>query len=286
MNVDFKKISLEDKHLFDKYFKNYPQETSELTFTNLFAWRKSKPVDFAIFEEHLLIRFRSKEGFRFFPPIGKDPKRIIEAILESYSDSIFERVNKKVMQEESRFRVIDDRDNYDYVYDIKELSVLPGQKFANKRNFVSRFSKNNPEVKEINDDIIKRVLTLEEDWCNLKNCLDDEELSGEYFAIKEAISNFKVLKLSGIALLVDDKVVGFAIGERLNDDTFVEHFEKAKGEIAGAYQFLLNAFAKSIPQGFTYLNREQDLGVEGMRKSKLSYNPVKMIEKVRISSQG
>ncbi len=283
--LSFKKIGIEDKELFDRYFKDYPPKASELTFTNLFVYRESRPIEFAVFEEHMIITFLDTKNKRsFFSPIGNAPSRMIEKILEMYPNAAFERIEKSIVKDTNiELSSVHDKDNDDYVYDIKELIELQGQRYSSKRNFVNRFEKNSPIVKDIDDVFIKDCLHLNGKWCDLKDCTGDASLKAEFMAIKQALLNFKRLSLISVAVFVDGKISGFAIGERLNEDTFVEHFEKANPELGGAYQYILNSFAKKIPSNFLYLNREQDLGNEGLRKSKESYHPKMMIEKYRIS---
>lgn len=291
--LNFKKLELTDKPLFDNYFTKYSQDSSELTFTNLFVFNDSKEIEFTEFEDHLIISFFNKLGDdkiarHFFQPIGKNPEIIISKILEIYPNTLFERVSKKIISNFENFNIQDDRANYDYIYKIEDLVLFAGKNYAPKRNFVNQFLKNNPTIRIIDNSIISQCLKLEEVWCDLKSCKKDKSLCAEYLAIKNAFDNYEKLNLFGVAVIVDEKVVGFAVGEKLNHDTFVEHFEKASDEYVGVYQFLLNQFAKEISKQFTnivYLNREQDLGIEGMRKAKLSYHPVNMIEKVLIKKK-
>ena len=116
----------------------------------------------------------------------------------------------------------------------------------------------------------------------MHDCESDSGLATENDAVKEALMNFRELGFHGICIRVKGRMEAFAIGERLNQDTFVEHFEKANREFPGIYQYLLKEFASSI-QGFEFLNREQDLGVDGIRKAKLSYHPAFMVEKFSVS---
>lgn len=290
MDLNFKKIELNDKPLFDNYLSKFPQDSSELTFTNLFVFKDSKKIEFCEYKNHLIISFIDQNGKRlFYTPIGENILEIISEILTFYSTSSFERINQQQILWDNNLNnnlfIERDRANDDYIYQISDLVTLHGQKYANKRNFVKRFEKNEFTLKIIDPSIIKKCLDLEEAWCNLKQCKKDKSLCAEYLAIKNAFNNYNYLELFGIAVLVKEKVVGFAIGEKLNNNTFVEHFEKASDDFIGAYQFLLNSFAKEIQKQFPkmiYLNREQDLGIEGMRKAKESYHPIRMIEKVKI----
>ena len=132
---------------------------------------------------------------------------------------------------------------------------------------------------------MREFMRLSEEWCDIRGCSPGSDFHNEFVAIKELLHNFRRLDVEGTCVHIEKKIVGFAIGERLNDDTYVEHFEKGDINYKGVYQFVFNEFSKRIPERFKFINREQDLGVEGLRKAKESYSPVKMIEKFSISAK-
>jgi uncharacterized protein len=269
-NDALKPVSIEDKPLFDSYFQRFQPVCSEYTFTNLFAWRLTKRFSYIVTEDHLLISFLDSSKQKFLLPIGPNPEKIIKSIQQP-----FERLHKLDMD------LIHDRNNDDYVYSLEDMRNLSGDKFSAKRNFIKRFSENNPVVVQLNDVLKNQLLDLQEEWCNTRSCSENPDLLAEDLAIKETLVNMDYLNVRGICIFINNKLEAFAIGEPLNINTFVEHFEKANTKFPGIYQFLLNEFAKSIPSEYIYLNREQDLGIEGIRKAKLSYHPVKMIEKYK-----
>jgi hypothetical protein len=279
---DLKEITIEDKKTFDEYLNRYPQEISEMTFTNFFVWRKSKEHKFTIFEGHLLV---SGKNF-FYQPVGPGPEKIIEKILNEFPNASFERVEKKIADKlVDKFKVTAQEDMYDYVYNTQELVELKGNKFEPKRNLAKQCEKMEPEVCGLDDDTVHHFFELQDKWFNLKTCEIDHPLTHENEAIVEALKYHNELNLSGACVHKHDMIVGFAIGEKLNDNTFVEHFEKADTNFKGIYQFVLREFCKSIPNEFTFLNREQDLGIVGLKKAKMSYNPVRMVEKFRIENK-
>jgi hypothetical protein len=277
--MQFKPITLEDKPTFDSFFKKYPSNISDMTFTNLFAWRESKKYKFAVVDEHLVVRF----GNRFLQPIGEEPEKVITKIFSEFNDVSFERVEKKIaMKVKDNFKVEEDRDMFDYVYSVQELIELKGRKFEAKRNLVKQFEQYDLEVCKLTEDNMADFLKLQRQWCELRGCDDNDLLVAENDAIMEALKHFKEFNLCGICVRKDNIIAGFAIGERLNENTYVEHFEKGDTKYKGVYQFMLREFAKAISKKAEFLNREQDLGIPGLRKSKESYNPVKMVEKYRI----
>jgi uncharacterized protein len=276
--MKFKPITLADKPLFDEYFAEFPPRISELTFTNLFVWRHSRKYEFAEIDSHLIILYDNK----FLQPIGKNPESIIPGLLKEHSS--IERVDETIALKTTGCKVEEDRNNWDYVYSIEDLRTLAGNKYAPKRNFIKQCEKCEPDVCALDKDTVHGFLQLQKDWCSLRKCDDDANLQAENTAVMEALKNFEMLNLFGICIYVNKRIEGFAIGEKLNNDTYVEHFEKANTNINGLYQYILYNFAKSIRGEFSYLNREQDLGIEGLRKAKESYYPVRMIKKYRITS--
>jgi hypothetical protein len=173
---------------------------------------------------------------------------------------------------------VPDRANSDYVYRIQDLRDLPGKAYHAKRNHARRFAElYQPEVRPLTAELAPSCLHVQEQW--LEGQRNNEAARDESTALIKALHHFDDLRLHGIAVLVGGTVVAFAIGEPLNSTTFVEHFEKALPDYSGAYQFLLQAFAQSIPEGFPHLNREQDLGIEGLRRAKESWHPAFLVEK-------
>jgi hypothetical protein len=280
MHLQWTDLEERDKKLFDKYFLKYPPKASEFTFTNLFSWRFKYDYKYAFMDEHLLIKVT-----KLLQPVGKEPWGVIERLLKENPDLEFEMVEEKIALKIPGVTIEEKREMFDYVYSIDDLRKLEGTKYAAKRNFVNQFAKYNPEVCILDEETVHSFFSLQEKWCNLQKCEDNKELAAEDMAVREAISHFKGFNLFGLCIKINGNVEGFAIGERLNNNTFVEHFEKANTSFRGIYQYLLHEFVKMIPEQFQYLNREQDLGIEGIRKSKLSYHPVRMIKKCRISAR-
>ena len=279
--MNFRPIEIQDKGIFDEFFRRYPSTISEFTFTNLFSWRNSKEHEFSIIDDHLVIRTHSF----LYQPIGDSPEKVIEDILNGNPSIVFERVEGHIADKlKDKFNVEEDPDMHDYVYDINELIELKGNKFEAKRNLAKQCAAHEPEICLLDHDSIHHFFEVQRKWCDLRGC-EGENLNQENEAITEALHNFDKLNLFGVCIRKGERVVSFAVGERLNDDTFVEHFEKGDTEFKGVYQFTLREFAKRIPKGFKFLNREQDLGIPGLRQAKKSYYPVKMVEKYRVTSK-
>jgi hypothetical protein len=173
-----------------------------------------------------------------------------------------------------------DRDQSDYVYLAEDLIKLSGKRFHGKKNHLNKFRKTTRHTyKPLDHETVECVLEMQESWCQLRDCQTDEGLMNEDRAIFEALTHFDRLDYVGGAIVINEVVEAFSLGEKLNPDTAVIHIEKANPEIPGLYAAINQMFAQGAWSGVTYINREQDLGLEGLRKAKESYNPHHMIDK-------
>jgi hypothetical protein len=282
--LNLKPVTLQDKDLFDQYLREYPLLGSEYAFTDIFNWRNSKEYQFAVLENHLILTAKHEGKPYFMQPIGRNPVSVVRKIATIYPDQMFMRIEERVAKQlDSEFKVEHDPDRDDYLYSVKDLIDFPGKKYDGKRNFIKRFETYNPTVCSLTTERVKEFLDFQDRWCDSKDCGDDTYLSSENLAVKEMLMNFDSLDDFGICVVINGKIEGFAIGEPLNETTIVEHFEKGNTDFEGIYPYVLNSFAKAIPSKYTLLNREQDIGIEGLRKSKLSYHPVEMIKKYIIT---
>ncbi len=284
---DYQPITTGDKALFDHYFEMDAPETSELTFTNLFIWRNLYRPEWREHEGCLLIILTREPAFGL-PPVGKGDKR---AALDALCDDMARRalsprvcrVGKTFVDTQvdpAHYEVIPDRDNSDYVYLAKNLIELSGNKYHGKRNHVNRFVKHHEfAYRPLDRELAKAFLDLQEDWCEFRSCDEEPSLAAENMAVSEALRHFELLKFNGGAILIAGKVEAFALGEQLNPDTAVIHIEKANSEIPGLYSVINQRYCQETWSRVTYVNREQDLGLEGLRKAKLSYHPDHLVDK-------
>jgi hypothetical protein len=296
-----KPIKITDKPLFDKYFRKFPPEISELTFTNLFIWRNYYNFLFLEWKDHLIIFSRKflqskwktpnipgSMVLYFLPPIGISPETLILELIERINQIEFhkvpEQIIEKVRQNEKfskyKLEIVDDRDNWDYIYKSNELIELSGNKYRQNRRWLTKFfDQYNYEFHLITEDLIEKTKELQLEWCIMRECEEDESLIMEQVAINEALDNFNELKFTGGLLCVDDKCVAYTFGEKLNSDTLVIHIEKANVQFEGSYQAINNLFLKNCCEDVFYVNREQDLGILGLRRAKESYKPHQMVKK-------
>lgn len=288
----FRELALEDKPIFDQLFTIYPPVISEFTFTNLFIWRHYYKIKISFFDEFLcILSDREKEPF-FFPPIGdgdleKCVKNLLEFLKEKTSTASIQRADEGIVPKLNwnalGMDVILDRDQFDYVYLVDDLIKLSGRKYHRKRNHIIRFKeKFTFRYSPMTPDLIEECLSLQTDWCNLKHCEMDAGLMNESLAIREALLNYEKLYIKGGVILIDGKVEAFSLGEPLNRNTVVIHIEKANPLFDGLYSVINQVFLEQEWNQFKFVNREQDLGIEGLRKAKESYFPDHMIKKYKI----
>lgn len=286
---DFRPIELEDKELLSAYLESTQPQISEYTFTNLYVWRKSDRPLLSRHGDTLLVKVLKCPDERevLLPPLGlrepliELPEFIRELGKQEKIPPIY-GISKDQAEALARigFSVKLDRDNSDYVYLIEDLIKLPGTKFHSKRQSIRRcLSERKCEYVPIDADIVELCLQLQEEWCNLANCRESLGLREEDQAIRETFLNYDKLNAFGAAVSVDGEIQAFTVGERLNKDTAVIHFEKANPKIRGLYQVINQWFCKNALADYKYVNREQDLGEPGIRRAKQSYHPHHMVEK-------
>jgi len=287
---EWREITLEDKPVFDAAFAARPPEISAYAFTNVFAWREAREFRLSELGGRLLV-WREVDGrIVFLEPIGGDPASAIISMAEIVESSIeVTRVHAHVaaqLRERPQLRAELDRDNSDYLYLASDLIDLPGRKFDAKRNFIRRFkSERDYEYVVMTQETADECREFAEIWCEERSCETVEGLRDERRAVHEMLVNFGALGLRGGAIRVDGAIVAFSLGEPLNPETLVVHVEKADSRIDGLYQLVNNEFCIHEARGFTYVNREQDLGVPGLRKAKESYHPATMVEAWKVSSE-
>ena len=289
--ISFKDITLADKDTITSFTMKSDRRNCDLSFSNLCSWRFLYDTKFAVVDNFLVFKFWAGEQLAYMMPIGTgDLKAILRKLIE---DADKEKQsfcmlgvcsNMRVDLETtlpSQFVFTEDRDYADYIYLKSDLSTLKGKKFQSKRNHINRFRNTYPdyEYTPITPDRIQECLDLEAEWCKVNNCDQQEGTGNERRALIYALHNFEALGLTGGILHVNSKIVAFTFGMPINHETFGVHVEKADTNIEGAYAMINYECANRIPEQYIYINREEDLGIEGLRKAKLSYQPVTILEK-------
>ena len=289
--IKFKDITLEDKEAITSITMNSERKNCDLSFSNLCSWRFMYGTQFAIVDGFLVIKFHMNEKLAYMMPVGEgDLKKILKDLIEDAQSEgmpflmygVCNNMKEKIenlMPE--RFEFSSNRNYVDYVYLRTDLAELKGKKYQSKRNHVNKFYKtySDYEYTPITADRISECLRLEEEWCKANNCGEQNDLSNERKSLTYALNHFDELGLTGGILYVNGKIAAFTFGMPINKETFGVHVEKANTQIDGAYNVINQEFARHIPEQFIYLNREEDLGLEGLRKAKLSYQPAILLEK-------
>ncbi len=289
--IQFKEITLADKELIQAYTLTSQRRNCDLSFANLFSWRSFYHTVYAELNGFLVFRFYAEGELSYMMPVGSgDLKLTLEMMIEDARKEGFPlqmlgvcTSMKKEIEEvmPGRFDFLADRDYFDYVYLRSDLVTLKGKKYQPKRNHINRFKNlySDYEYKELVPELVPECLKLESKWCKANNCAEDRALQAERCSMTTALAHFEELGLKGGVLHVNGEIVAFTFGAPINHDTFDVCIEKADTNVEGAYAMINQEFAQHIPEQYTYINREEDLGLEGLRKAKLSYHPEILLEK-------
>lgn len=255
----------------------------EYALSNLIGWSKHYGAQIAEIEGCLVAKIRKNEVFGF--PKGDNWVQALAALKKEYDYPSFYglTVEEKELIEKSfpgEYVFYPSRNSFDYIYRVSDLANLSGKKYHSKRNHISFFNKTyNWSYEEMNSDNLAECITMNEKWYELNIDKDPEGIEAEREVLNLSFENFEKFGFTGGLLRVDGEVVAFTFGEKLNENTFVTHFEKAFADIRGAYPMINNQFALNTINSFEFVNREDDIGSEGLRKAKLSYYPEILLEK-------
>ena len=285
----YKPLELGDKDRVTEFLRQDPPATSELTFTNLFMWRHYYRPVWRESQGCLLVILHPLEEAPFgLPPVGLgDRAGALETIMNTLAaidaEPRVSRAGRSFVEQfvdDSRYSAILTPDQSDYVYLCENLINLSGRKLHQKKNHLNQFLKTYSfEAQEMGPEQVESVLEMQEAWCSLRNCLENPSLQHEDLAVYEALTHFKDLDYRGLAIVMDGQVEAFTIGEPLNPDTVVVHVEKANPEIRGLSAAINQRSCEICWPEYRYINREQDLGVEGLRQAKRSYQPDHLVDK-------
>jgi hypothetical protein len=296
--MDWKEIGIEHKPLYDRFFKVDECEVSDLTFTNLFIWRHSREIHSVVLDDVLCIRIKypEKSPLLLMPCVHGNIKKALEKTIGEFQEcnTPFRMRAVSVDMVESlkaifpnKFLFNPEPDRFDYVYSVRELIDLEGTKFKPKRNHINGFVEAYSwTYHPLDETLLDAVAEGEIEWCKKRDCESVADLESEKKGILEALENFPDLKFKGCVIRIDGKIVAFTFGEAITDDMAVIHVEKADPDIRGAYQMINRQFLMNEFSSMTWVNREEDLGIDGLRKAKLSYNPVRMVEKFTAEWKG
>jgi hypothetical protein len=278
-------VSLDLREQIQNIILKFRTGISSLAFANLYLFRKKYCFKVSLLENGLLIAGAEREK-TFFSILGDLPqKEILNELLKKYHrwKNISEEQAAKLNALLPNNIISEDRDNFEYLYLRTDLAELPGKNFQKKRNLVNAFIKayvpEEREIKILNKNTLKDALHVLDEWSHGKGEHRD------YDPAKEAVELHELLGFSGLVFYVKGISVGYCQGEILADGkSFTVHFEKAIDKYKGVYQYINQEFAKTIPENITYINREQDLGNEGLRQAKMTYRPVDFVKLFSINA--
>jgi hypothetical protein len=294
--MSFKPITIADRELITSYTCRSDFMNCDFSFANMCSWRFLYHSEYKTLNGFLLIRFEIEEKGRkhkaYMFPIGSGD--LIQAIERMEKDARAEGhalcilgvtpEGKNRLQTfcPDEFMFLPERDYFDYIYQRQDLEQLAGKKFQAKRNHINKFKSAYPSYTylPITQEIVPLCLELEYKWYQANRTEEDvEDLRDENRSMVFALNHFDELGLTGGTLWVDGQIVAFTYGSPINRNTFGVHVEKADVRYTGVFSMINREFIARIPERYLYINREEDLGIPGLRRSKLSYHPAILLEK-------
>lgn len=290
--IDFQPLEIEKKAVYDKFLKNSPKEGCEYNFINLYMWGRQKAAicgDFLVF----FSQFNRKSVYLY--PAGQgDVRPVVERIMQDAQKRGIPCRLTSLSQEDcqnlellfpGKFRFHCDRNAFDYVYSISDLADLPGRKYQKKRNHANRFWQSHPDARfvELTEENLSVAEELLQQWFAQRLAEDPHgDFHMEQAALARAMKNYTRLGMEGLLLMDGQTPLAVTIGSFLKENTVDVHFEKALQAEEGTYTAINQGFARYLREKYPqlqWLNREDDMGIEGLRKAKISYCPAKMVEK-------
>jgi len=284
---DFRPVSLDDLDIIRDHYRKFPPEHSDYLHGIMYTWKEFMTYKVLMRGEHLFI-LGEHEGHRYLrPPVGPRDKKVYSDLLELASShgldpkiSMIGKQTRDWMEGEFADLTFEPhRDYFDYVYLASDLVDLPGKDYLKVRNYLNKFRKNNEySVEPISRDNLPETRDFLIRWCEQKGCEEEPFLLHERQATMNAIDHFIELGLEGMVIRVDGRIEALSIFEEMGPDIAVIHYEKANFEIVGLYQAINNEAARILRNRYTYIDRESDMGEEGLRRAKMKYRPHHMLE--------
>ncbi len=289
----FSPITIQDKDLITSYIYHSESKDCELSFANLCSWHFMTESSFAIINHQLVIRFLHPEGFHeYFLPIGRENplpaiKELEKQAAAENAPLIFRGILPELKDKleafyPHAFEYKSDRNYFDYIYKRQDLAELKGKNYQPKRNHVNKFRKAYEfNYVPLTAESVPECLQFEAEWCMKHGYIENENIRNEGRALTFALHHFETLGLTGAIIRTEGKLAAFTFGAPISQETFGVHYEKADIHIDGIYSAVNQLFAANLPEQYIYLNREEDLGIPGLRQAKLSYHPTILLEKAR-----
>lgn len=293
--MNFTPLSLKIQGTYRALFSATLEKSSDYSFVTLWGWHAFAKYEISLAYDLAWLRVSPAGIPQWCSPVGNwHAVDWIEVLRKEFPDGVtFERVphtlaallNRALPK---RIEMEPQRSEWEYVYAVREMVELPGNRYHRKKNLLSQFLKY-PDwsFEPLAAEKIPEVLAMQADWCAWKNCMGSPALASENEAILRVLGSWNDLSgLRGGILRAGGRIVAYTVAEALTDDTLVIHFEKGNTEYKGVYQAMNQIFLERMGAGFSWVNREQDAGEEGLRKAKMSYHPARFVEKYRVRYLG
>lgn len=283
--MEFQKITLDNIKQLCEFLSSPYEYSCELSPVNLLVWGGLYKNEFCIKEDILFLKSGWGENLNFSLPFG-DTKKGIEILTKELGSlpRIWAQQGKRFDEFAAAYwelySINEVRDGFDYMYKSQRLITLEGKKLHSKRNHISSFTRSYEwYYEDISAENIDEVLDCADRWYSENNHRLDKKMETERKAIDFMLTNMNRLCISGGVIRVEDKIVAFTLGSPVNDNVYDIHIEKALPQYSTAYTVINREFAAHNLQNYEYINREDDLGIEGLRKAKLSYHPDILLKK-------
>jgi hypothetical protein len=285
--LSFVPLSLNCRDDYIDLFSKSCQRASDYSFINIWAWADERDFEWAFDEDLCWLRTMSPSP-ALWAPIGLWKNKDWRKVLESYfpAGAVFYRVPEMLALQWQKelgdsVKIEEERSEWEYIYRVSELISLSGNRFHKKKNLLQQFLRSYAYTYEpITSKNIPYILEMQEKWCKWRNCDDSPGLKAESEAVHRILEQWQVMpNIMGGVLKVDGQMVAYTVAESSGEDTVIIHFEKGLTDYKGVYQAINQMFLERSAHSFTWVNREQDMGIEGIRKAKISYNPVYFLKK-------
>jgi uncharacterized protein len=291
MTMTFEPVNLEQQAAYHRRLAQCSQIASDYSFVNLWSWGEEYGLQWA-WQDHLVWIKQTRPEETFWAPVGNWQAVDWQAVLQAAADCCpcIIRVPEGLLdiwknQTKAAIDIAEARDHWDYLYNRQDLVELAGNRFHKKKNLLNQF-KNKYEAAYLpfGPEMVEQAKAMQEDWCTWRDCEGNDTLASENKAIAKVLDNWQRLSgVTGGALQVDHTLAAYTVAEVMPDNTLVIHFEKGCPDFKGSYQAINQMFLENDSSSCNLVNREQDLGDPGLRKAKLSYNPVDFVRKYRVT---
>jgi len=288
---EFELLGLKHRDIVEGQLKKMQPIASELNFTEVFAWRPTRNTKICVHNGIIALDFE-KKGVHYIVFLCPDCEIVPAAreVLENHRRNGFACVVACLTEEtaahfkdESGLEITSDRAASDYVYLTSDLINLEGRKYDGKRNLIKQFQSNYTfEMAEITKKHIPEVQAIQAEWCKTRQCEPGTVLADENVAIEQMLGHFSDIEIFGAMLKVNGKFAAYTLAGVLNDKTAVTYIEKGLHGYKGIYQAINQMFAEKYLSKYEFINREQDVGDDGLRHAKMSYHPHHLVHKYSV----